>query len=83
LRYTIIYRILYRMKVTAIIPDSLIREIQQQSGGKNITESITIALKEWRNIKRLKTLNRIIEKKPLALKSAKSYLRIREVNRKV
>jgi hypothetical protein len=70
------------MKVTAIIPDSLIREVQQQSGGKNITESITIALKEWRNIKRLKTLNRTVEKNPLVLKSAKSYLRIREVNRK-
>jgi hypothetical protein len=70
------------MKVTAIIPDSLIREVQRQSGGKNITESITIALKEWRNIKRLKMLNRNIEKKPLALKSSMSYLRIREVNRK-
>jgi hypothetical protein len=70
------------MKVTAILPDSLIREIQQQSGGKNITESITIALKEWRNLKRLKSLNRAIEKKPLTLKSARSYRRIREVNRK-
>ncbi|MGH2575562.1 MAG: DUF2191 domain-containing protein [Ignavibacteria bacterium] len=80
--FTILYRILYRMKVTAIVPDSLINEIKQYSGGKNITESITIALKEWRDLKRVKRLNKLVEKKPLTLDSKISYRKIRGINRK-
>jgi len=70
------------MKVTAIIPDSLIREVHEESGGKNITDSITIALREWRNLRKLRRLNQKIERKPLALRSGKSYRKIRELNRK-
>ncbi|MCR1795844.1 DUF2191 domain-containing protein, partial [Leptospira sp. id769339] len=35
------------MKVTAILPDDLIAEVQKYSGGKNITDSLQKALSEW------------------------------------
>lgn len=35
------------MKVTALISDELIEEVKRLTEGKNITESITIALREW------------------------------------
>lgn len=35
------------MKVTALIDEALINKVKQISGGKNITESITIALKDY------------------------------------
>lgn len=35
------------MKVTALIPDELIEKVKAKSGGKNITESLIIALNEW------------------------------------
>jgi hypothetical protein len=70
------------MKITSIIPDSLIREVQEESGGRNITESITIALKEWRDLKKIKKLTKRIEKKPLTLRSRRFYTKIRELNRK-
>lgn len=46
LSYTMIWRILHLMKVTAILPDKLIKEVQTHSGGKKITESINLALTE-------------------------------------
>ncbi|WP_109020982.1 DUF2191 domain-containing protein [Leptospira kobayashii] len=36
-----------RTKVTAILPDDLIAEVQKYSGGKNITDSLQRALSEW------------------------------------
>ncbi len=35
------------MKVTALIPDELVNEVKYLTQGKNITESLTIALNEW------------------------------------
>ena len=35
------------MKVTALIPDELIKEVMELTGGKNITESVIIALKDY------------------------------------
>ena len=44
---TILYRIVYRMKVTAIIPDDLIKNVKEYTQSSTITEAITIALKDW------------------------------------
>ncbi len=40
------------MKVTALIPDDIIKEVKDLSGGKNITESLIIALNECISLKR-------------------------------
>jgi hypothetical protein len=70
------------MKVTAIISDKLIEEIKKLTKGKNITESITIALEEWLAIKRIKELNQIVREQPLEFRTYFTAGDIRETNRK-
>jgi len=53
------------MKVTAIIPEELLEEVQKYSGGKNITDSIIRALKDWLYMKRIKSLNEDLSRNPL------------------
>ena len=49
------------MKVTALIPDSIVKEVQKYAGGKTLTESLILALKEWLSFKKIKKLNQKIE----------------------
>ena len=70
------------MKVTAIIPDELIKEVKKLTKGKNITESITIALKEWLALKKVKELNQVIREEPLEFDVDFSAERARETNRR-
>lgn len=53
------------MKVTAIIPDHLIDEVKDISGGKNITESLIIALNAYLKQKKLEATMYEIEDNPL------------------
>jgi hypothetical protein len=70
------------MKVTAILPDDLIKEVKDFAKGKNLTDSLIIALKEWSNLRHLKELNKKIEKTPLEFSDDFSSDYIREINRK-
>ena len=70
------------MKITALIPDEIVDEVKSFSGGKNITESITIALTDWLKIQRIKNLNQKVQKKPLSFSSSFSAKSARELNRK-
>jgi hypothetical protein len=63
------------MKVTAILPDKLVSDVQQLSHGKNITESLKIALDEWIKIQNLKKLNKLIKNQPLKFKYTAGQLR--------
>ena len=69
------------MKVTAILSDDLIEDIKKHTNGKNLTESLTIALEEWLNLKRIKELNNIVGEKPLEFNAGFSAKDIREINR--
>jgi len=69
------------MKVTAIISDKLISEVKKYAGGKNLTQSLTIALKEWLASKRLKELNNMVRESPLEFKDNFSAEKTREINR--
>ena len=82
MNYTIVYRIINRMKVTAIISDDLIEEVKKHSRGRNLTESLTIALKEWLAAKKIKDLNNMIKESPLEFNHDLSANKIREINRK-
>lgn len=53
------------MKVTAIIPDEIISDVQEYTKGKNITDSIIKALSDWLYIKRIQKLNNEVRKEPL------------------
>ena len=69
------------MKVTAIISDNLISEVKKYAKGKNLTESLTIALNEWLAVKRIKELNNIVRESPLEFNENFSAEKIREINR--
>jgi hypothetical protein len=53
------------MKVTAIIPDEIVNDVQEFTKGKNITDSIIKALSDWLYIKRIQKLNNEVRKDPL------------------
>ncbi len=69
------------MKVTALIPDDLIIEIKHYTGGKNLTESLISALKEWVSLRRIKELNKQVKKKPLQFIDDFSAGILRSINR--
>ncbi len=70
------------MKVTALIPDDLVKDVRQYAGGKNITESLIIALEEWLSLKKIQNLNEDIVKKPLEFSKDFSASKNREMNRR-
>jgi hypothetical protein len=53
------------MKVTALIPDEIVRDVQEYTEGKNITDSLIKALSDWLYIKRIQKLNNEVRKEPL------------------
>jgi hypothetical protein len=53
------------MKVTAILPDELVIEIQKYTEGKNITDSLQKAVSEWLKLAKVKKLNKRLKKQPL------------------
>ncbi|MCB1192525.1 MAG: DUF2191 domain-containing protein [Leptospiraceae bacterium] len=69
------------MKVTAILPDELISDVRELTGGKNITDSIEKALLEWIKIAKLKKLNQILQNNPLAFSEGFSAEKVRKINR--
>lgn len=69
------------MKVTALLPDPLIRKVKRYAGGKNLTESLVVALKDWVAHKKIIELNRKIEKSPFSFKKGFSAEKARKVNR--
>ena len=76
--YTIIYRIVYRMKVTAIIADDLVNNVKAYTRSSTVTEAITIALKDWLDIHNIKELNKQISQNPIYIDNGQQ---IRETNR--
>jgi len=73
-----VYRIMYRMKVTAIIADDLIYEVKEHTHCSTVTEAITVALKDWIDLYKIKELNKKIAENPINITSGKQ---IRETNR--
>jgi hypothetical protein len=82
LTYTILFRIFYRMKVTALIPDKIVDNIKVYAHGRNLTESIIIALEEWIALKKIHELNSKIDNSPLKFKDGFLASNLRNVNRK-
>jgi hypothetical protein len=68
------------MKVTALLPDDLIAEVRTFSGGKNITDSILIALRDY--VAHHKMAIRTVKEKPLSFSDGFTAGRIRRLNRK-
>ena len=70
------------MKVTALMPDELVSQIDKLAGGKNLTESLLIALREWLAQQNINRLNERLKKNPLQFKTRYTAHKIRSFNRK-
>ncbi len=68
-----------KMKVTAIIPDDLVKETQTISHARNITEAMIIALNTYISIEKLKAMGEKVNKNPLKFKYTAQE--IRDLNR--
>jgi len=69
------------MKVTAIIPDELVKETQSFSNAKNITEALIVALNSYVSIQKLKAMGEAVNQKPLKFKHTAQE--IRDLNRQL
>ena len=69
------------MKVTALIPDDLVKDVRELAKGKNITDSLLIALKEWSSAQKLKNLTLKVKRRPLKFRRSFSADHIRSLNR--
>jgi hypothetical protein len=69
------------MKVTALIPNDLVAEIRELARGKNLTESLITALREWSSIQKLRRLRDQIKQHPLSFRDDFSARNVRELNR--
>lgn len=69
------------MKITALVPESLMDEVKKYSGGKNVTESLIIALTDYTNRQKLRKAIQKLKKNPLEFSDDFSAEKIRKVNR--
>ncbi len=71
------------MKVTAIIPDEILTDVQQYTEGRNLTDSLIKALTDWLYIKRIQKLNQEIKNEPLKFSDGFSAENIRNLNNRI
>ena len=71
------------MKVTAIIPDDIIMDVQKFTEGKNITDSLIKALKDWLYTKRIEFLNEKVADNPVKFKEGFTSDGIRKLNKRI
>ncbi len=69
------------MKVTALLPDDVVQEVKKFSGGKNITESLLIALKDYIAWQRIRKSIQKVKNKPLRFKDDFTAFKVRSLNR--
>lgn len=69
------------MKVTAILDDKLIKEIREATGGKNITDSLNIALQSYLSRYKIDKVIDEIEREPLEFREGFTAESIRKLNR--
>ncbi len=71
------------MKVTALIPDEIIRDVRKYTGGKNITDSLIRALTDWLYQKRIENLGDELHQNPVGFRQEFSAEGIRKNNNSV
>lgn len=69
------------MKVTTLLPDDLVHEVKDFAHGKNITDSLVIALSGWLSTQKLKALRERVKKNPLSFKKNFPAPEARNLNR--
>jgi hypothetical protein len=70
------------MKVTALIPDDLVSEVTELAHGKNLTDSLIKALREWSAIRKTQHLRLDVINKPISFHKGFSSACVRELSRR-
>jgi hypothetical protein len=70
------------MKVTAIIPDELVNDVQRLARRKNLTECIVFALREWTDLQRVRVLNQKVEERPFQFREGFTAAAARDASRR-
>jgi hypothetical protein len=70
------------MKVTAIIPNELVNEVRATAGGRNLTESLIVALREWLALRKIRQLNEAVAENPVKFIAEYDADSIRALNRR-
>ena len=70
------------MKITVLIPEDIISATKKYSGGKNITESLLIALNDYIDRQRIKKSIIKLKGRPLSFSKDYTAQRVRSLNRK-
>jgi hypothetical protein len=71
------------MKVTALIPDEILKDVQEYTKGKNITDSLIKALSDWLYIKRIQKLNNDVKKEPMQFMEGFNATSVRNLSNRV
>lgn len=67
------------MKVTAILPDRLIRDVKTFAKTRTTTEALVVALSDWLRAKKLTCLGEEVAKNPLKFQIGFDTERLREL----
>jgi hypothetical protein len=80
---SLLYKLKNLMKVTAIIPDELVKDLKRITKGTNINESIIIALQSFAAKQKLLEVMEKVRKEPLVFQEGFTAAKVRKTNRKV
>ena len=71
------------MKVTALIPDSLITDVKSFAKGKTLTESLIKILKDGLYLHKIKMLNKKVQQRPLQFVDGFTAEKVRKLNNRL
>jgi hypothetical protein len=71
-----------KVKITALIDNDIISEIKMQTGAKNTTQGLSIALSEWISTQKLLKAQKSIRHTPLEFTHNFSATNIRSLNQR-
>ena len=70
------------MKVTAILPDELVKDVRKFAKGKTLTDSLRKALEEWIYREKVGRLIEHTRQHPLRFRQGFTAVKARELNRR-
>lgn len=71
------HRIIHRMKVTAILPDQMIKDLKAFAKVSTTTEALIVAVSDWLRAKKLKQLGEKVAKRPLKFQDGFDAAKVR------
>jgi hypothetical protein len=70
------------MKVTAIIPDDLVKDVRRYAKKTTLTDCLVVVMQEFVALRKIKELTKKLQKQPLQFQKGFTAERVRSVNRR-